>query len=127
MDNFLFTIDKDKNTQNQELCYTVVGKEDFLDTEGLPRVETKSVYTMAKIIITSSNTRRFFIKVYGNNKLFNPVSPINDETKPSIIDNTCKLTNNKFMPVNETVFNYYMQFLTTKNVLWLQKAERERI
>lgn len=110
----------------EEFCYTISGKESFIDEEGNPRTLGESKATMAKKIITVIDTKQFYIKANGNNQLFNPISQINDETKPSIIDNTCKATD-KFISVNETVFNYYLQFLTTKNILWLQKAERERV
>jgi len=126
MDNFIFTIDKNKNDTPEYKFYCLIGDEEYLDAEGNPMTRTDNNKVLAKVITKFSAPPQYLIRLATNNKLYNPVSQVGEDKSTSIIDNTCRPTN-RFTAVNQTVFNYYLQFLSSKNLLWLNKAEREKI
>lgn len=126
MDNFVFTIDHNKKENIVSQNYCLIGSEDFLDMNGHPVTSTDNENTLAKTIQRNNDPMQYFIRLSNNNKLYNPLSPIGDDRHTSVIDNACRPTN-RFVAVNSMVFNYYLQFLSSKNILWLNKAEREMI
>jgi hypothetical protein len=64
------------------------------------------------------------IRLDSNNKFFNPVSIYGTEKNKTFLDRICR-SNQKFSEVSEKVFSLYTKFLSTKNILWLNNAERE--
>jgi hypothetical protein len=66
------------------------------------------------------------VKVSTSNYLFNPFSKLDRERSYSFLDNVIK-PKDKYANVNEKVFIYYLKFLSTNNIVWLNKAERERL
>jgi len=126
MNDFLFTIDKTKQDITTHEWYCCIGNEDFLDDNGRPRTKTNNDKTVATKVSRTNSPDQYMIRLSTQNKLFNPVSVFDNEQSSSIIDNTCRPTN-RFINVNQTVFDYYIQFLMSKNVAWLNKAEREMI
>lgn len=126
MDNFIFNpIEKAQESLSFEY-YGVSGAEDFVDADGLPRMAQDSPKVFAKKIIRSNSSTQYCIKLSNNNKLFNPMDYGLDERSYSIVDNVCR-PSDKFKIVNKTVFDMYTNFLSSKNVSWLTKAERELI
>jgi hypothetical protein len=126
MDDFIFTIDENKQDTSEYKFYCLVGDEDFLDLSGNPMTKTDNNKVLAKKITKTNNASQYFIRLATNNKLYNPISQVGEDKSTSIIDNTCRPTN-RFTAVNQTVFDYYLQFLSSKNLLWLNKAEREKV
>jgi hypothetical protein len=57
-------------------------------------------------------------------KLFNPVSIYGVEKDKNFLDRICR-SNSKFKEVNHKVFDLYVKFLQSKNISWLNNAERE--
>lgn len=126
MDNFIYTIDKNKNTESITELYCITGAEDFVDNFGQPRTKQDDDRVLAKHIKDIDNQSKFYIRIANTNKLFNPISILGNESSSTFLDNTCR-SNNKFKQVNQKVFSYYLQFLSSKNMLWLNKAERELV
>lgn len=126
MSDFLFTINNDKKETIEHQFYCLAGDEDFVDKLGNAMVTTDSNKVLAKKITKSNSPIQYFIRLSTNNKLYNPVSQVGEDKSSSIVDNTCRPTN-RFTPVSPAVFEYYLQFLNSKNLLWLNKAEREKI
>jgi hypothetical protein len=58
--------------------YCVKGKEDFLDTNGLPRKNQDSNDVLAKKILKEGGQPQYYIKVSNINKLYNPVNKHSD-------------------------------------------------
>lgn len=133
MKNFIFnptsmfsnkTTHKEHNLGNEEF-FTISGEEDFIDSSGSPRLEkdlAEKVY--AKKIIRKDNSYKYLIKLSNNSKLFNPLSIYGIEQDKSFLNRVCR-SNKKFKEVNQKAFEWYLKFLRTKNIAWLNNAERE--
>jgi hypothetical protein len=125
MDDFIF-----KPTSKQDVTisqyYCMVGNQDYTDDSGLPRLKNDSSLTLAKKIEKTDAQPQFFIKISNQNKLFNPLDSGLEDKSYSIVDNVCR-PSDKFKSVNSTVFAMYLNFLSSKNIAWLNKAEREMI
>lgn len=125
MDNFIFQPTAKQDTTLYQY-YCMVGDEDYKDENGTPRLKTDSKLTLAKRIDKTDAQPQFFIKISNQNKLFNPLSSGLEDKSYSIVDNVCR-PSDKFRSVNSNVFNMYLNFLSSKNIAWLNKAEREMI
>ena len=67
---------------------------------------------------------KYVIKLSNNGKLYNPISVLGEEKTFTFLDKICR-SNNRFKTVNEKAFNWYIQFLRSKNLAWFYNAERE--
>ena len=128
------------NQEAQELknmYYSLMGKEDFLDESGNPRLTLEdSPQTMAKALLNKPSKHmgsitglqyRYYIRTKQNNIIFDPVeilSNVKDKETHSFINNTCK-GGVQFTEVTQSVFNQYITYLKTKNSRWLKSAQRE--
>lgn len=133
MSNFIFN---PKNQDSTEQLYCLIGKEDFIDEEGYPRlndsesdnVVAKSIQNKkGKNIVSSQNYCTYFLRISPNLKLYNPInrlSPVKDKRQYNFIDSVCK-EKWMFKEVNKQTFDKYLTFLKTKNISWLKDAERE--
>lgn len=127
MDNYIYEQVPNKQDIIESDYYTVIGQEDFIDTNGFPRSNNESQNkTFAKKIIKNDGKIKYCIKIGSNNKLINPISIYGQEKNTSFLDSVCR-ANNKFIDVNLKTFELYIQFLKTKNTSWLYNAERELV
>jgi hypothetical protein len=130
MDNFIFNPESKYSSENidEDIVaefFTLSGMEDFLDTEDYPRAKVESDSVFAKRTKRKNGTTKYTIRLSNTGKLYNPVSILGQETNNSFLNRVCR-SNNKFAEVNQKVFNWYVKFLQTKNVAWLNNAEREK-
>jgi hypothetical protein len=130
MDNFIFNPGSKYSSENidEDIVaefFTLSGMEDFLDTEDYPRAKVESDSVFAKRTKRKNGTTKYTIRLSNTGKLYNPVSILGQETNNSFLNRVCR-SNNKFAEVNQKVFNWYVKFLQTKNVAWLNNAEREK-
>lgn len=115
-------LDIDDNALIEEY-YTLLGEEDFIkDNKSMRNHDDSKVY--AKRIQRKDGSFKNLIRLTSNSKLYNPLSIYGQEKANAFLDRTCK-SNNKFKTVNDKAFNWYLQFLSTKNISWLYNAERE--
>jgi hypothetical protein len=120
--NFIFSSkDSIKPTQDNQY-YTLVGQEDFIDNENNPRIEKDDNRVLAKK--TLQNKLKYLIKLDNAGKFYNPLSPVSS-IRPIKILQTISLYDNRFKEVNQTAFNMYLNFLRSKNIAWINNAERE--
>jgi hypothetical protein len=129
MDNFIFnpTSKFTEETIQQETLaelFTVLGKEDFLDKERNPQLKSESEEVFARRAIRKDGSIKYSVRLSNTGKLFNPLSIYGQEQNHSFLNRVCR-SNNKFKEVNQKTFNWYVKFLKTKNVAWLNNAERE--
>jgi len=129
MDNFIFnpTSKFTEETIQQETSaelFTVSGKEDFLDGERNPQLKSESEEVFARRILRKDGSIKYSVRLSNTGKLFNPLSIYGQEQNHSFLNRVCR-SNSKFKEVNEKTFNWYVKFLKTKNVAWLNNAERE--
>lgn len=123
MSNFIFKPRSDVSDDVVENYFTVMGEQDFLDEEANPRLKTDSIKAYAKIVTDlKEKTTKFFIKTDHYAKLLNPTS-IYEDDKNKFINQLGKKI--KFKSVSKKVFDLYISFLRTKNIVWLNNAERE--
>jgi hypothetical protein len=103
--------------------YTIVGQHDFLDKEENPRVNNDGNNVYAKKSMSSSKTR-YWIKVGTYGKIFNPIGLYSEGTANKFVAKIGKKIW-EFKEVNQKVFDMYVNFLRTKNIAWINNAERE--
>lgn len=120
-DIFEINPNKEKNTSEYEY-YTVLGKQNFLDENKNPRVEEqKNCLAYAK---TTDEDKQFYIKVGLYGKIYNPIGLYSEGRANKFLSKVGKAEYN-FTRVNQKVFDMYVNFLRTKNIAWLNNAERE--
>lgn len=119
----IFTNDPQHQDEKLEL-FTIVGHEDYTDENGYPCTRTENQYTYAKKITRTDGSAKYTIRIGADKKLYNPVSPIDKMSNSLFLDRVSR-SNTKFRSVNQKTFEWYLQFLTTKNISWLHNAERE--
>lgn len=112
---------KDKNTSEYEY-YTVLGKHSHIDTEKNPRVpDQKNALAYTKL---SEQDKQYYIKVGLYGKIYNPIGLYSEGRANKFLSKVGKAEYN-FTRVNQKVFDMYLNFLRTKNIAWLNNAERE--
>lgn len=131
-----FTVQKKTTDNDQNLLYGLMGEEDFLDDSGNPRIKSddnpkimaKAIKTkLSKHMTESRISLRYYIRTKPNNIIYNPIkieSSVKDKETFNFINNTCK-NNIDFKEVTQSIFDKYLTFLRTKNVRWLNAAQRE--
>lgn len=122
--NSIFNTNKDiENTE--EISYTMAGMEDECDKNSCPTLADKDAENVfAKKIVRKNGTTKFLVRLSSNGKLFNPMSIYGLEKDKTFLDRICR-SNSKFKEVNHKVFDLYIKFLQSKNISWLNNAERE--
>jgi hypothetical protein len=125
-ENFLHTSIKDKEEilENSKFFTTKIDC-DFFDEENNPRLnkeEDKKV--LAKLKYRQDNTYKYLIKIDNNKKLFNPKTDLSDN-KRNNLSNQYFSQSSSFKEVSKKAFDYYLTFLRTSNILWLNSAQRE--
>ena len=124
--NCIFVPEKSKTKESGENeYYCIIGSEDFLDNQQNPRSSNEDAKTLAKKIITETNKHMLYIKLDENKKFINPLSIYATSEKPQYIENMKKFKSQSYKLVGPKAFNYYINFLKTKNTAWLTNAERE--
>jgi hypothetical protein len=123
-DSSIFNTKKDSD-DTKEISYTLTGTEDHCDENGCPIIkDNESEGVFAKKILRKNGTAKFMVRLGSNGKLFNPVSIYGLEKDKTFLDRICR-SNSKFKEVNHKVFDLYVKFLQSKNISWLNNAERE--
>lgn len=108
---------------HQTVFYTLNGSQDtYTDNIPLRNQEDNLVY--AKKYQKIDGSYKYMIKLANNGKLYNPISIYGEEKTNHFLDSVCK-SSNKFKTVNEKAFNFYIQFLSSKNIAYYHNAERE--
>ena len=123
-EQYIYSEDKEINTLSEDEYFTVSGLEDYLDINNNPRVTSlEDNKILAKKVTREDNSTKYSIKIDSNGKIYNPVSMYVD--KESFLDKVCR-GSEKFKEVNFKIFNMYIHFLRTKNLAWINNAEREK-
>lgn len=123
--NFIFHPKNNTELQKTVKYFCSKKDSDFTDENKFYRKLKEDDTVLAKTIQQDNHTI-YQIKIFNNNELFNPFSKLDRETSNSFLDNVVR-TSNKFVNTNKLVFDYYIKFLLTQNIAWLNKAERERL
>lgn len=121
MDN-LFRISKKDDILPSFTYYTILGKQDYIDTDGFPVIADKEK-SLAYTKDINGETQ-YFLKVGLYGKVYNPMGLYSEGKSNKFMAKIGKNAYN-FTRVNQKVFNMYLNFLKSKNIAWLNNAERE--
>jgi uncharacterized protein YigE (DUF2233 family) len=125
IDSFIFTPNATKtiNTERKESFYCFLGDHEFLDQDNNPRQSKETPKTLAKLVDTATYTK-FYIKIGTYGKIYNPIGMYSEGKENQFL---AKIGKNEwnFKEVNKGIFDQYVNFLRTKNIAWLNNAERE--
>jgi hypothetical protein len=113
------------STEKTETLYCVLGEHEFIDSDNNPRLSAESGKVLAKKTSTQSSTR-YFVKIGTYGRLYNPIGMYTEGNENKFL---AKIGRDEwfFKEVNQRVFDNYLNFLRTKNIAWLNNAEREMI
>lgn len=106
-----------------ETYYTLKGKEDSIDQDGFCQTSNLSEDVLAKKVQISDKQYKYYVRIGFDQKLYNPINPLNSSKNYKQLNRNSE--SSKFSIVPEIVFMYYAKYLSTKNNIWLLKAERE--
>jgi hypothetical protein len=104
--------------------YTILGDHDFLDTQNRPRANEETGKVVAKTVTTDNKPSRYYIKVGTYGKIYNPIGLYSEGNNTKFLSKIGR-KQFEFKEVNSQIFELYLNFLTTKNIAWLNNAERE--
>lgn len=124
MDNFIFKPKTEaQDIQSNIDLYTILGNQDYLDQDGNPRLRKESNKVFAKSIASDSSVK-YYIKIGTYGKIYNPIGLFSEGRHTRFMAKIGK-KEYEFKEVNYKVFTLYTNFLRTKNLAWLNNAERE--
>jgi hypothetical protein len=123
MDN-AFIVDHKRNEDTKDVIYyTIVGKHDELDDNKNPLVTKDPDSALAKCVVINSKTK-YYVKVGAYGKIYNPIGLYSEGTANKFVAKTGRPAW-QYKEVNSKIFDMYLSFLRTKNIAWLNNAERE--
>ncbi len=104
--------------------YTLFGRHDFLD-DNLPRLVEFDDVKMFAYSVKHGNVTTYFCKIDKRGRLYNPIGLM---AQSQVRRNRQRSKDNwQFRKQEKNVFDFYINFLKTKNPAHLHVAERERI
>lgn len=127
--NFIFSpISSSKNNRKSyntsDMYYTILGEHDFIDINNHPRAEENNKNILAKVVYSETGLEKCYIKIGSHGKVYNPLGLYSEGKHSKFVSKTGKNEYN-FKKVNRKIFDMYINFLSTKNLAWLNNAERE--
>lgn len=115
---------EEKITENNKF-FTIKLDCDFYDEDNNPRLNNEEdTRVFAKIKRKQDNTHKYLVKIDNNKNLFNPKTDLSDNKRNNLSDQYFSQSNS-FKEVSKKVFDHYLTFLRTSNILWLNAAQRE--
>lgn len=104
--------------------FTLIGDHDYIDDQNRPRVKDENKSVVAKSVSVDNKPTRYYIKVGTYGKIYNPIGLYSEGQNTKFLSKIGR-KQFEFKEVNQHVFNLYTNFLSTKNLAWLNNAERE--
>lgn len=115
---------KDVNNNIEYDYYTLFGDHDYIDDNHNPRSNQDSDKVIAQKAVYPDNKVKYFLKIGPHGKLYNPIGLYSEGTANKFVAKFGKKTW-EYKQVSLRVFELYVNFLKTKNIAWLNNAERE--
>ena len=126
MEEYIFVPDKKTTKDNQQNeYYTLYGKHNQLDEYGQPVCDSTSPDLLAKTTL-AGDKKTYWVKVGDHGRVYNPIGMYSEGKHNKFASRSGK-NEFEFRKVNKKVFDFYVNFLRTKNLAWLHNAEREMI
>lgn len=126
MNNFVFNQSDNTAKSDNITKYCLVDNKTREDESGHPIVDNpaKESYVLAYKTQKANGEHKFMIRINADRKLYNPLSIYGKDRSFKLLDNITR-SSLEYKEVNSTTFDFYLRFLSTKNIAWLNKAERE--
>lgn len=122
-DNMFFQANTEPLNKTYEY-YTILGDHDYVDSLNRPRANEENTKVVAKTSTTDKKPTRYYIKVGTYGKIYNPIGLYSEGQNTKFLSKIGR-KQFEFKEVNQKIFDLYINFLTTKNIAWLNNAERE--
>lgn len=122
MDNIFYINSSKESEAYTYKYYTILGSHESLDEEDNPIAKDKD--SSLAYSRTSDNDETYYIKVGLYGKIYNPIGLFSEGKQNKFLSKVGKNEYN-FVKVNSKVFSMYINFLKSKNIAWLNNAERE--
>lgn len=103
--------------------YTILGDHEELDNDNNPIVSDDNDKALAKKI-TINGKNKFYIKIGAYGRIYNPIGMFSEGKSNKFLTQSGKKAWD-YREVNGKVFDMYLSFLKTKNIAWLNNAQRE--
>lgn len=118
-------LQNNNTTQRDVECFTVLGNQEYFDDQDRPRINNEDK-ALAKSVSIDGRPTRYYIKVGTYGKIYNPIGLYTEGHSEKFL---AKIGRKQFeyKEVNQKIFDMYVNFLTTKNLAWLNNAEREMV
>lgn len=131
MEDYIFSPRTETTTKVQSIqepkYFTLYGNHTFIDDDGNPRSDQKdNKNILAKTEFSQNNQQHYYLKVGAHGRIFNPIGLYSEGKQEKFLSKIGK-NEFEFRKVNQKVFDLYLNFLRTKNLAWLNNAEREMI
>lgn len=104
--------------------YTIFGSHDFLNDRGFPQQDEESTSTFAKKVSTNKRNPLYYVRGSSDGHFYDPLG-MYDERKHNKFKGHHGKFHFDYIEVNERTFNFYLNYLKTKNKAYLLNAERE--
>ena len=123
----------EKSLETYIKAYMFSGKQDFKDENGYPMKELDEDVQLLEVLnnqdicaveYCDGNSTKYFVKRGKHGHLFNPIGLYAEGTEYKQSRHQGKPLW-KLSRAEKKVFEYYINFLKTKNPAWLNNAERE--
>lgn len=103
--------------------YTILGDHEGLDNDNNPTVSSNIDKALAKRV-TINGKNKFYIKIGAYGRIYNPMGMFSEGKSNKFLTQSGKKAWD-YREVNNKVFDMYLAFLKTKNIAWLNNAQRE--
>lgn len=131
MSEFVINKKKKENKDVTMKVYTWSGREDYRDDDDMPLIDFNMeeddpflFIDAYAILMTRGEKVSFYVKRGKYGKLYNPIGMYSEGSSNKQLRHAGKPAW-AMQITEEKVFNYYINFLRTKNAAWLNNAERE--
>lgn len=105
--------------------FTILGEQDFLDNDQNPRLNSDDK-ALAKTIRVNDGIKKYYLKVGTYGKIYNPIGMYSEGKSEKFLSKIGR-KEFEFREVNKQIFDSYITFLKTRNIAWLNNAERDMI
>ena len=127
----IFIINKDKDPEElerKETVYTMIGNQDYVENEypclELTSTEAEESPDAPAMSIEIGNRTKYYAKRGRHGKLFNPIGMYSEGMASKRLGHAGKLEW-RFIEIKKRAFEFYRDFLKTRNLAYLNNAERE--
>jgi hypothetical protein len=121
---------EDSQENRTGTVYTFIGSEDYLCDGNYPCLRLNNyeeAFSNPKahaIRVSSESRTRYYVKTGPHGRLFNPTGSLSEGASAKELRHKGKLEWS-LKEATEKVFNFYLDFLRTRNPSYINNAERE--